>query len=729
MHHKILISVIIPVYNAEAYLRQCLDSVVEQTLREIEIICVDDGSTDCSLEILREYERKDPRVQVLSQKNQYAGVARNHGMDLARGDYYLFLDADDFFERNMLEELYRQASALHADICLCGADSFHTQSGNYRTMPRMLNLEEVKKQPFNAFDLEHLYSLTSPAPWNKLFSADFVHRTGLQFQSTERINDLYFSYTALALAERIAVVNQILVHYRVEQTENLQAGIYQSPEQCCVTLLAVKRRLEGEACWEHIRESFVNKAIATILYNFRCLAEYPWAQKILAEALVGGYLQALGIQEFPSNSTDEQRAYERLQRYLQDARSHEPPAPLVSVVIPVYNAEAYLRQCLDSICGQTLRDLEIICVNDGSTDGSPAILEDYQRRDFRVTVISQENKGAGGARNAGMRRAAGAFILFMDSDDYLEQTALELLTGLAAEQDLDGVLFGLKAFYTSEALREAYSYYDSYYKREAIPGVRSGVEYMRAAREKKTYIVQPCRALWRRALLRERHVGFPEGVVHDDNLFTFRALMEAQRVLEIPDELYHRRLRPNSITTMPKSHKDVLGYFGCAMGIMDYAMRGRYAPEKEHEIWRTWREMINSALRDYRRISAEEREKVVFPRELEAELFKQTVLAMYKREEETEKRERSSKALAQKEKELRQKEAELKQKADALREKEEELRRTKRALEQLRSSTSFRIGRGMTWLPRKLRGGLRCCAQHGLGYTIRYFLMKLTGRA
>ena len=102
------VSVIIPVYNAEKYLRQCLDSVVNQTLREIEIICVDDGSTDGSLAILQEYAANDARIKVLTQKNQYAGVARNNGMAAAQGKYFAFLDADDYYDLNALMVMFQR---------------------------------------------------------------------------------------------------------------------------------------------------------------------------------------------------------------------------------------------------------------------------------------------------------------------------------------------------------------------------------------------------------------------------------------------------------------------------------------------------------------------------------------------------------------------------------------------------------------------------------------------
>ena len=100
------ISVIIPCYNAEKYLDQCLTSVMNQTLRDIEIICVDDGSTDRTVEMLHDYAKRDARIQVICQKNQFAGVARNRGMEVAKGEYFAFLDSDDYYDIDGLEKAY-----------------------------------------------------------------------------------------------------------------------------------------------------------------------------------------------------------------------------------------------------------------------------------------------------------------------------------------------------------------------------------------------------------------------------------------------------------------------------------------------------------------------------------------------------------------------------------------------------------------------------------------------
>ena len=108
----IKISVIIPIYNAGAYLRPALDSVIDQTLREIEIICVDDGSTDNSLEIIKEYQKVDERIRIVAENNAGPALARNNGMRRARGEYIAFLDADDIFEPTLLEDLYTLAKSV-----------------------------------------------------------------------------------------------------------------------------------------------------------------------------------------------------------------------------------------------------------------------------------------------------------------------------------------------------------------------------------------------------------------------------------------------------------------------------------------------------------------------------------------------------------------------------------------------------------------------------------------
>lgn len=129
MGQTVKVSVIIPVYNSEIYLKECLDSVVNQTLQNIEIICIDDGSTDASMDILHEYARKDERFKILEQKHLGGGAARNLGLKEAAGEYFSFLDSDDYFELDMLEKIYLRCSEKKADIGVFGVMCYHQATG------------------------------------------------------------------------------------------------------------------------------------------------------------------------------------------------------------------------------------------------------------------------------------------------------------------------------------------------------------------------------------------------------------------------------------------------------------------------------------------------------------------------------------------------------------------------------------------------------------------------
>lgn len=143
------VSVIVPVYNGEKHLEQCMDSITGQTLREIEIICVDDGSADRSLEILERYAKKDERIRVICQKNAGAGAARNRGLLRAKGKYIVFWDADDKFDRKALELMYLKMQKKQTDICVCGVCEFTNDSKVYETDGYLKTALIPHKDPFN----------------------------------------------------------------------------------------------------------------------------------------------------------------------------------------------------------------------------------------------------------------------------------------------------------------------------------------------------------------------------------------------------------------------------------------------------------------------------------------------------------------------------------------------------------------------------------------------------
>lgn len=222
----------------------------------------------------------------------------------------------------------------------------------------------------------------------------------------------------------------------------------------------------------------------------------------------------------------------------------------VSVIIPVYNVEPYLSACLDSVCHQTLRDIEIICINDGSTDRSLDILQCYAERDSRIQVYSQENRGPGEARNAGIYRAHGEYIQFVDSDDMLEPDALLYAYEKAKAEKLDVFAFDAHAVFDSAEMETEKGAYRTYYPRpDRYRNITPGEAFFTRQILDGKFIMQPCCQLIMRKFLLKSGVRFIPGILQEDNAFTVEMLLHAQRVSHENRPFYIRRVRPGSIMT------------------------------------------------------------------------------------------------------------------------------------------------------------------------------------
>ena len=267
---NIKISVIIPVYNAEKYLRECLDSIVKQTLQEIEIICIDDGSTDNSLAVLREYERKDERLKIIEQANSGAGVARNAGMKAARGEYLAFMDADDVYCSGALNAVYSKAKEFNYDISVFEAIFFDNKSEWQVAQLNQFLL--AGRETYSSYDEpDFLFQIAACNPWSKLFRREFVQKIGLQYQEIKTANDLCFVCSAMACAEKIAVLNEPLVKHRVLHSGNLQSVKIKTPLDFMAALEQLKSNLQQFGLWEKLKHSYLNCALSHFVYNWRTL--------------------------------------------------------------------------------------------------------------------------------------------------------------------------------------------------------------------------------------------------------------------------------------------------------------------------------------------------------------------------------------------------------------------------------------------------------------------------
>ena len=219
---EIKVSVIMPIYNAYKFLPSALDSVLKQTLREIEIICIDDGSTDKSLEILKEYQKKDDRIRIVTETNAGPAHARNKGIGRARGEYVAFLDADDFFATKLLQTLYDVAKRDDLDIAIADYDVFYNHKEKYEKAPENEHgdIYENGKVTSKSEHPNEIFLSTTGSAWNKLFRRSFIVEKNLQFlPGVKMFEDEYFVVCALSLAERVGKISRVLLHHRVHSSQ------------------------------------------------------------------------------------------------------------------------------------------------------------------------------------------------------------------------------------------------------------------------------------------------------------------------------------------------------------------------------------------------------------------------------------------------------------------------------------------------------------------------------
>ncbi|MDY6894644.1 MAG: glycosyltransferase family 2 protein, partial [Thermotogota bacterium] len=220
MSENIKVSVIIPVYNAEKYLRECLDSVVNQTLKEIEIICVDDGSTDGSLDILQEYSRIDQRFIVLTQENQYSGVARNYGLSVAKGETVHFLDADDWLEPTTYEETFETWNTTKSDFVVFFHKWYDNVTGEEGERSHRFKVGQ-KCSVTNFQENPDYFLYNAVVAWNKLYSREYLNRNNIRFDNLICSNDRAFYIQNLIYSKKIAIYDSFLLHYRTNNIDSL----------------------------------------------------------------------------------------------------------------------------------------------------------------------------------------------------------------------------------------------------------------------------------------------------------------------------------------------------------------------------------------------------------------------------------------------------------------------------------------------------------------------------
>lgn len=273
-----LVSIVVPVYNGEKFLRGSIESILNQTYTNLEIICVCAGCTDTSTEILREYANSDTRMILhIEQENHGPAYSRNIGMKMAQGEWIIFLDCDDLFEPNLIEAMLQQAVRLQADICCCFWDGFDEQSFGkvYVTNERLKRDCNTYPEINVAEERRHLFQLIEYNAWTKLVHKSIYKKNEVDFGCFPNCEDFYFSLMVSMEAKKIVYIDKVLVHYRINTNRDTQTTMMNKKKNYVWEVLdAVFQYINTKKDNCELRESFYNCVCKNIFSFSRNLVGY-----------------------------------------------------------------------------------------------------------------------------------------------------------------------------------------------------------------------------------------------------------------------------------------------------------------------------------------------------------------------------------------------------------------------------------------------------------------------
>jgi len=438
MNNQILVSVVIPAYNRRKFIGEAVDSVLAQTYRNLEVIVVDDGSTDGTGDFLKEKYAGEPRFRYLWQKNAERSAARNAGIQAANGEFVAFLDSDDLWLPDKLEAQMRLFQTNPKMVMVVCWYDFIDYKSNILQAIDAPHLDEISDGDF-AVRLMTDNRIGSPTP--------VIRRQVLLDAGMFCLDKQVLCFEDWELWVRVAsfgatgLVPRILARHRVHPGNT---GTPLLPKNYLSAAKNIKRQLSGKV-WGKLQ-------VAARKSYWLHLIKHPSRQfhQRLVGLMQGLTFFGIGFATVLLNGSRRQLIgyiFHGNSRHQRDglARTRQPK---ISVIVPCYRQVSFLPEALASVQAQTFQDWECLIINDGSPDNTEVVAQKWVQSDARFRLLNKDNGGISSARNHGLVEARGEFIQFLDADDLLEPAKFSWQVNYLNEHPEVGIVYGDMQYFT-----------------------------------------------------------------------------------------------------------------------------------------------------------------------------------------------------------------------------------------------------------------------------------------
>lgn len=418
--NTILVSILVPVYNTSAYLRKCLDTLIAQTLTQIEIVCVNDGSTDNSLEILKEYAAKDSRIVIVDKPNGGLPSARNAGIEVARGEYVGFVDSDDYVDVNMFKRLYKTAVKNKSEVVVCGAHIFPTDPAPTQWLYNVLSPRTCHYAKFTP-DILFKEQGARPFIWRNLIKRDLLIRENIRLKEDIVLGeDQALQFRVYPKAKGISFISDKLYHYcwyrpgSIMNHSSSKIFLQKLEKHVNLCVHVLDETGKGENCTA-MQKELLSWSVNLLFDDFIKLS---YADRVRIAKRITSTWNSFGY--WAHHKGFAPHINDMFDYIYAIAETTEAPTPVdVSILVNLYNSKEYFAEFERSIKNQTLKNLEIVFINNASDNTTYSYLHKWLMSDPRVRIINQAYAPIASTFNEALQQATGKAVIFADAHDLL----------------------------------------------------------------------------------------------------------------------------------------------------------------------------------------------------------------------------------------------------------------------------------------------------------------------